>query len=137
MLNQCAELNRQFSSRERYGICPSLAGCLEQISFHFLQNKHISLVLWLKFFDAVVSAAMLFGLATLSLTKGCLQKLGVVQRRILRSIVRWVRIDDDQNWRNIMAQRNHRMAIADIMFPIEDWEDRLFRSKFRLSHRIA
>ena len=104
---------------------------------HVLLNKHISLVLRLKLFDAVVSPAMLFGLATLPLTKVCLQKLGVVQRRMLRSIVGWVRIHDDQNWRNIMAQMNHRMAIANILFPMEDWEDRLFRSKFRLAHRIA
>ena len=104
---------------------------------HVLLNKHISLVLRLKFFDAVVSPAMLFGLATLPLTKVCLQKLGVVQRRMLRSIVGWVRIHDDQNWRDIMLQMNHRMAIANILFPMEDWEDRLFRSKFRLAHRIA
>ena len=86
---------------------------------------------------AVVSPAMLFGLATLPLTKVCLQKLGVVQRRMFRSIVGWVRIHDDQNWRDIMVQMNHRMAIANILFPMEDWEDRLFRSKFRLAHRIA
>ena len=104
---------------------------------HVLLNKHISLVLRLKLFDAVVSPAMLFGLATLPLTKVCLQKLGVVQRRMLRSIVGWVRIHDDQNWRDIMVQMNHRMAIANILFPMEDWEDRLFRSKFRLAHRIA
>ena len=104
---------------------------------HVLLNKHISLVLRLKLFDAVVSPAMLFGLATLPLTKVCLQKLGVVQRRMLRSIDGWVRIHDDQNWRDIMAQMNHRMAIANILFPMEDWEARLFRSKFRLAHRIA
>ena len=57
--------------------------------------------------------------------------------RMLRSIIGWVRIHDDQNWRNIMAQMNHRFAIANILFPKEDWEDRLFRSKFRLSHQIA
>ena len=39
---------------------------------HMLLNKHVSLVLRLKLFDAVVSPAMLFGLATLPLTKGCL-----------------------------------------------------------------
>ena len=80
---------------------------------------------------------MLFGLATLPLTKGCLQKLGVVQRRMLRSIVGWVRIHDDLSWRDIMVQMNHKLAIAKTLFPMEGWEDRLFRSKFRLAHRIA
>ena len=51
--------------------------------------------------------------------------------------LRWLDwIHDDQNWRDIMAQMNHRMAIANILFPMEDWEDRLFRSKFRLAHRM-
>ena len=104
---------------------------------HILLNKHVSLVLRLKLFDAVVSPAMLFGLATLPLTKGCLQKLGVVQKRMLRSIVGWVRIHDDLSWLDIMVQMNHKLAIAKTLFPMEGWEDRLFRSKFRLAHRIA
>ena len=85
----------------------------------------------------MVSPAMLFGLATLPLTKGCLQKLGVVQRRMLRSIVGWVRVHDDLSWRDIMVQMNHKLAIAKTLFPMEGWADRLFRSKFRLAHRIA
>ena len=32
---------------------------------------------------------------------------------------------------------NHKLAIAKTLFPMEGWEDRLFRSKFRLAHRIA
>ena len=68
---------------------------------HILLKKHISLVLRLKLFDAVVSPAMFFGLATLPLTKVCLQKLGVVQRRMLRPIAGWVRIHDDQNWQKL------------------------------------
>ena len=74
-------------------------------------EKHISLVLRLKLFDAMVSPAMLFGLANLPLTKGCLQKLGVVQTRMLRSIVGWVRIHDDLTWRDIMVQMNHNWRL--------------------------
>ena len=36
-----------------------------------------------------------------------------------------------------MVQMNHKLAIAKTLFPTEGWEDRLFRSKFRLAHRIA
>ena len=104
---------------------------------HILLNKHVSLVLRLKLFDALVSPAMLFGHATLPLTKGCLQKLGVVQKRMLRSIVGWVRIHDALSWRDIMAQMNHTLAIATTLYPMEGFEDRLFRSKFRLAHRIG
>ena len=104
---------------------------------HILLNKHVSLVLRLKLFDAVVSPAMRFGLATLPLTKSCLQKLGVVQTRTLRSIIGWARIHDDLSWRDIMVQMNHKLVIAKTLFPMEGWEGRLFRSKFRLAHRIA
>ena len=104
---------------------------------HLLLNKHVSLVLLPKLFNAVVSPAMLFGLAPLPLTKGCLQKLGVVQKRMLRSIVGWVRIHDALSWPDIMAQMKRRLAIAKTLFPMEGWEDRLFRSKFRLAHRIG
>ena len=51
-------------------------------------------------------------------TKGCLQKLGVVQIRMLRSIVGWVRIlHDDMSWRDSMVQMNHKLAIARPLFP--------------------
>ena len=102
-----------------------------------LLNKDISLVLRLKLFDAAVSLAMIFLPATLPLTKVCLQKLGVVQGRMLRSIGGWVRIHDDQGWRDIMVQMNHNMTIANILFSMADWDERLFRSKFRLAHQIA
>ena len=42
---------------------------------HILLNKDIPLVLRMKLFDAVVSPAMLFGLATLPLPQVCLQNL--------------------------------------------------------------
>ena len=69
-------------------MCPLFAGFLGQ--FTNTNISHIALVLRLKVFDAVMSPAMLFGPATLPLTKVCLQKLGVVQRRTLRCIVGWV-----------------------------------------------
>lgn len=80
---------------------------------------------------------MLFGRATLSLTKVCLQKFGVVRRRMLRSRVGWVLVHDDQSRRDIMVQINHKMTIAEMLIPIEEWEDKLFVSNFRLAHRIA
>ena len=36
-----------------------------------------------------------------------------------------------------MVQMNHKLAIAKTWFPMEGWEDRLFRSKFRSAHRIG
>ena len=45
--------------------------------------------------EAVVSPATLFGLATLPLTKVCLQKFGLAEGCMLRCIVGWVRIADE------------------------------------------
>ena len=36
-----------------------------------------------------------------------------------------------------MVQMNHKLAIAKTLFPMEGWEDRLLRSKFRLALPIA
>ena len=112
------QLRWKFFGQEKFWICTSLAGCLEQIHKykHILLNKHVSLFCGLKLFDAVVFPAMLFGLATLPLTKGCLQKLGVVQKWMLRSIVGWIWIHDDLSWRDIMVQMNHELAIAKTLF---------------------
>lgn len=104
---------------------------------HILLNKFVSLLLRLELFDAIVSPAMLFGLATLPLTKSCLQKLGAVQKRQLLCIVGWVRIHDGLSWREIMVQMNHNLVLANTFFPMEGWEDKLFRSKFQLALRIA
>ena len=56
---------------------------------------------------------------------------------MLPSIVGWVRIHDDLSWRDVMAQMNHKLAIAKTLFRMEGGEDRLTRSKFRPAHEIA
>ena len=57
-----------------------------------LLNKHVCLRLRLKLFHATVFPTAMFGLSSLALTQKHLHKLDVVQRRMLRSIVGWVRI---------------------------------------------
>ena len=59
-----------------------------------LTNKHVSLKLRLKFFNAVVMPAMLFSLHTLALTKVQLRNINVLQRKMLRSIVGLRRCDE-------------------------------------------
>ena len=55
-----------------------------------LLNRHVSFKLRLKFFDSIISPAILFGLTTVPLSAAQLSKLDVVRRRMLRSIVGWV-----------------------------------------------
>ena len=71
-----------------------------------LTNKHVSLKLRLKFFNAVVTPAMLFSFHTLALTKVQLENINVLQRKMLRSIVGWVRMNGEDRFET-MRRMNH------------------------------
>ena len=73
-------------------------------------NKQVSLKLKLKRFDSVVSPTAMFGLAILPLTKVQIDKLDVMQRRMLRSIVGWVRTHNEQ-WQDTMRKMNGRFEL--------------------------
>ena len=59
---------------------------------HVLTNRHVSVKLRLKYFDAIISPTVLFGLASLPLTTFH-KRIDVVQRRMIRAIVGWVAVD--------------------------------------------
>ena len=80
-----------------------------------------------KLFDSVVSPTAIFGLAVLPLTKIQIHKLDVVQRKMLRSIVGWVRKDGEQ-WQDTMRKMNGRLDSAMTLFPVRRWSDRFFHT---------
>ena len=57
--------------------------------------------------------------------KRFLHKLDVVQRRMLRSIVGWVRIPDEP-WENTMRRMNQRMEHAAYLHPLPSWSNQIF-----------
>ena len=61
----------------------------------WLLNRHVSLHLRLRLFAAVVSPCALFAAMVLPLTKHDLEKFAVTQRKMLRSIVGWLRVPDE------------------------------------------
>ena len=67
-----------------------------------LLNRHVSLKLRLKFFDSIISPAILFGLTTVPLSAAQLSKLDIVRRRMLRSIVGWVPVVNG-DWHDAMS----------------------------------
>ena len=101
-----------------------------------LTNKHVSLKLRLKFFTAVVTPAMLFSLHTLALTKVQLKNVNVLQRKMLRSIVGWVRLNGD-DWSETIRRMNHRLSVALAPFPIRPWTEQLAKRQFLLAAKIA
>ena len=108
---------------------PSTSPCL-------LVNKHVSIKLRMKFFDAVVTPTILFGLHTLALTGVQLSKLDAIQRRMLRSMVGWIRIQDE-SWHDTMSRMKIRVAKALHQHPIETWTRRLARCQHSFAVRVA
>ena len=94
-----------------------------------LANKHVSWKLRLKFFNAVVTPAMLFCLHMLALTKGQLESINVLHRKMLRSIVGWVRLNGE-DWSETMRRMNHRLSVALDLFPIPPWTEQLAKRQF-------
>ena len=101
-----------------------------------LLNKHVSLRLRLKLFHATVFPTAMFGLSSLALTQKHLHKLDVVQRRMLRSIVGWVRIPDEP-WEITMRRMNQRMEHAASLHPLQPWSNQYFINQYRLASKIA
>ena len=68
-------------------------------SFHkhksVLLDHNVPLRLRLKYFDACIGPSILFAIAVLPMTKGRLQELDKLQRKILRRIVGWRRIENE------------------------------------------
>ena len=101
-----------------------------------LTNKHVALKLRLKFFDSVLFPTVLFGLATLPLSKSQLPPLDVTQRKMLRTIVGWVAVDST-DWKTTMQRMNEKLDAALRLYPISLWRDAVFRKQFRLSARVC
>ena len=60
-----------------------------------LLDQNVSLRLHLKYFDANIGSSILFAIAVLPMTKGRLQELDKLQKKMLRRIVAWRRIENE------------------------------------------
>ena len=101
-----------------------------------LLNRHVSLKLRLKFFDSIISPAILFGLTTAPLSTAQLSKLDIVRRRMLRSIVGWVPVVNG-DWHDAMSRMNQKLQNAYRIYPTKSWLERILRGKFRFAAKIA
>ena len=89
-----------------------------------LLNRNVPIHLRLKLFDSTVSPTMLYGMAVLPLTAAQLQRLGAVQRRMLRNITGRVRIADEP-WDETMRRMKHRVERALGQHSVQGWPERL------------
>ena len=99
-----------------------------------LLNKHVSLRLQLKFFEAIVFPIATFGLASLPLAQRFLHKLDLVQRQMLRSC--WVCIPAE-TWEITMRRMNQRMEHAASLHALPSWSNQCFVKQYRLATKIA
>ena len=77
-------------------------------SFHkhkkVILNRHVSVAKRLKFFDVCVSPSILFALVCFPLIRGQVEDLDILQRKMIRRIVGWRRIDGEP-WDETMRRR--------------------------------
>ena len=87
-------ISREFVFREMTEINHRIKAGWYKFGQHkqVLCNRNIDIRLRLNFFDAVVTPTILYGLALLLWSASSLQKVKVLQRKILRKIVGWVRL---------------------------------------------
>ena len=101
-----------------------------------LLNRHVSLRLRLKLFDSVITPTIVLGLLTCPLTSNQLQKLEVVRNRMLRSIVGWAPLVDN-DWHALMQKMNKNLENAQQIYNVRPWTERLLVGRFRFAAKIA
>ena len=101
-----------------------------------LLNRHVSLRLRLKPCDSVITPTIVFGHMTCPLTSYQLQKLGVVRNRMLRSIVGWAPLVDN-DWHALMQKMNKKLENAQQIFNVRPWTERSLVGRFRFAAKIA
>ena len=89
---------------------------------HTLCNRKIPVHLRLKLFDSVVSPTVLYSLSTTPLTATQCERLDGVQRKMLRRIVGWVRIDDE-GWDVTGHRMKQRLQLALAKHPVATWSE--------------
>ena len=102
---------------------------------NILCNRKVSIQLRLKFFDAIVSSTILFGLGALPLSSSSLRKIEATQNKMLRKIVGWIRIKDEE-WEETMRRMKHRVDRALQQYPFIPWRRRIAKYLWKVVLRV-
>ena len=97
--------------------------------------KLVSVKLRLKLFPAVVTPTLLHVLASVPVGVALLQKVDLVQRKMLRNIVGWVR-KATEPWEDTMRRMKQRVEDATAHHPIQPWSEAIVEKKQILNTRI-
>lgn len=109
-------------------------------SFHkhkkIILNTHVSLAKRLQFFDMCVSPSMMFALISLPLTRAQIDTLDVLQRKMLRRIVGWRRVEGEP-WDDTMRRMRHRLQNARNLYDWKNWSHRFARDQWRFAAHLT
>ena len=78
----------------------------------------------------------LYGLGACALSTQHMESLDVLQRRMLRRMVGWARLADEE-WSVTMRRMRGRIDAALRIFPLETWSTQFLRRQFRMACRIS
>ena len=89
----------------------------------------------LKYFQAYVTPCALYGLGALTLGKVSLERMAIVQRKILRLIVGWNRLEDEP-WKTTMQRMKIKVSNALHSYFVESWDKVILERKWSWANRI-
>ena len=102
---------------------------------HSLINRHVDVKLRLRLFDSVVTPAVLYSLSTAPLTAKDLERLAVTQRKMIRSIVGWVKLNEN-DWADMYRRLGAKVDAALQRQPVRTWVEALESRKEMLRSDI-
>ena len=79
---------------------------------------------------------MLYRLTIIPLTNAQCKHMDAIQRRMLRSVVGWIRLPDDE-WADTMRRVNRRVERALKNFPVKQWTQQFADRQYNLATRFA
>ena len=100
-----------------------------------LTNQNVPVHLRLQLLDSVVSPTAVYSLSTTPLTSAQLERLDATQRRMLRRIVGWVRLDDEA-WELTGRRMKQKLNAALSRYPVRTWSGARENSRSRMIKRL-
>ena len=101
-----------------------------------LQNKNIPIRLRFKLFDATVTPTVLYSLSSTPLTSGQVGRLDACQRKMVRKIVGWTRLNDE-DWSVTGSRMKAKLEAAMQLHPVKPWSEGREASRVRLMERAS
>jgi len=101
-----------------------------------LLDRNVNIHSRLRFFESVITPTLLYGLHACALTSKQMESLDILQRKMLRRVVGWVRIQDE-DWSETMSRMKSRVESALRVYPVEAWSAQFLRKQFRMVCRLS